>query len=506
MRLNIRSIVESLTYLKSEIDSKLSGKADRSHNHDDRYYTENEANGLLDGKADAVHNHSKSQISDFAHNHDDRYYTESEIDSKLSGKAGTGTATSSNNGLMSSSDKVKLDGIATGANKTVVDNTLSNDSTNPVQNKVVSTALNGKSDKGHNHDDRYYTESEINSVVSRLEGLIDGVAGFTATEVSSLPATGENGVLYLVPKTGQGSDVHDEYVWVESTHRFELVGSTSVNLDGYYTSGQVDTLLNGKSGTGHNHDERYYTESEIDTKLSGKAGTSTATSSANGLLSKEDKAKLDGIAANANKITVDSSLSSSSTNPVQNKVVTTALNGKAGTSTATQSSNGLMSKEDKVKLDSVANEANKTITDDVLSASSTNPVQNKVVANALTSKLEILETGKINANKNDITGSISFIKARAGDTNILIISNINLRFTDTTGKDLTTAYKISDTVIPLNGFSVNTNWRMLSGLNISHALFLVETDGTVKLRMQGTLNTNMVYGEVTYMSNPPLIQ
>lgn len=50
-------------------------------------------------------------------------------------------ATTSANGLMSSSDKSKLDGIATGANKTTVDSSLSSSSTNPVQNKVVNTAI-----------------------------------------------------------------------------------------------------------------------------------------------------------------------------------------------------------------------------------------------------------------------------------------------------------------------------------------------------------------------------
>ena len=55
-----------------------------------------------------------------------------------------GVATGSSNGLMSSSDKTKLDGIATGANKTVVDASLSSSSTNPVQNKVINSALAGK--------------------------------------------------------------------------------------------------------------------------------------------------------------------------------------------------------------------------------------------------------------------------------------------------------------------------------------------------------------------------
>ena len=46
----------------------------------------------------------------------------------------------------------------------------------------------------------------------------------------------------------------------------------------------------------------------------------------------ELKSKLDGIASGANKITVDSALSSTSTNPVQNKVINSALGGKVPTS------------------------------------------------------------------------------------------------------------------------------------------------------------------------------
>ena len=48
------------------------------------------------------------------------------------------------NGLMQSEDKTKLDGIAQGANKTIVDSALSSTSTNPVQNKAVKAALDGK--------------------------------------------------------------------------------------------------------------------------------------------------------------------------------------------------------------------------------------------------------------------------------------------------------------------------------------------------------------------------
>ena len=61
-------------------------------------------------------------------------------------------------------------------------------------------------------------------------------------------------------------------------------------------------------------------------------GIVAATASASGLMSASDKSKLDGIAAGANKTTIDASLSSTSSNPVQNKAVNSALSGKLGTS------------------------------------------------------------------------------------------------------------------------------------------------------------------------------
>lgn len=110
-----------------------------------------------------------------------------------------------------------------------------------------------------------------------------------------------------------------------------------------------------------------------------KADRTAATASANGLMSKADKAKLDGIAAGATKVIVDSALSNASANPLQNKVIAAALDGKAGTAAATQSANGLMSKADKAKLDGIAAGATKVTVDSVVSASSVNPVQNKVI-------------------------------------------------------------------------------------------------------------------------------
>lgn len=114
----------------------------------------------------------------------------------------------------------------------------------------------------------------------------------------------------------------------------------------------------------------------------------TATQSVSGLMSAADKKKLDGIAEGATKIKVDTALSNTSTNPVQNKVIYSALSEKAGTSVATTNTNGLMSAADKTKLNGIAKEANKTIVDTTLSDSSTNPVQNKAVKAALDNKAD----------------------------------------------------------------------------------------------------------------------
>lgn len=63
------------------------------------------------------------------------------VNSKANSDHTHDAATTSTAGFMSSGDKAKLDGIETGANKTVVDSALSSTSTNPVQNKAVNSAI-----------------------------------------------------------------------------------------------------------------------------------------------------------------------------------------------------------------------------------------------------------------------------------------------------------------------------------------------------------------------------
>ena len=85
---------------------------------------------------------------------------------------------------------------------------------------------------------------------------------------------------------------------------------------------------------------------------------SAATTSANGLMSSTDKAKLDGIAAGATAVTVDSAMSSTSENPVQNKVIYTELAGKVDTVSGKQLSTEDYTTAEKTKLAGIEANAN----------------------------------------------------------------------------------------------------------------------------------------------------
>lgn len=107
--------------------------------------------------------------------------------------------------------------------------------------------------------------------------------------------------------------------------------SQLTNDSGFKTTDNNTTYTISKSGstitlTGSDGKTSSVTDSDTNTTYS------AATTSAAGLMSAADKTKLDGIATGANKITVDTALSSTSTNPVQNKVINTALASKANTS------------------------------------------------------------------------------------------------------------------------------------------------------------------------------
>lgn len=197
----------------------------------------------------------------------------------------------------------------------------------------IDSKLGGKSNVGHNHDERYYTETEIDVKVNNINSQINSLIGFTATIVNSLPSTGEVGVMYLKLNTSASveGNIYDEYIWVNN--KFEKIGSTetTVDLSGYVTQTEMNTQLANKAKINHGHLSR---DIEINPDVEDgmwavEYGLNRQTD-VNCYVYDHEK-KLENIDDGANKTVVDSSLSSSSKNPVQNKVVNSALNGKSNT-------------------------------------------------------------------------------------------------------------------------------------------------------------------------------
>ena len=108
--------------------------------------------------------------------------------------------------------------------KNLLSSTTENSSTDTSNATSTATATSTSTTTGlpsspltHNHDDRYYTETEVDT--------------------------------FLTGKANT-SHIHD---------------------DRYYTETEVNTFLTGKANTSHIHDDRYYTETEVNTFLDSKA-------------------------------------------------------------------------------------------------------------------------------------------------------------------------------------------------------------------------------------------
>ena len=217
-------------------------------------------------------------------------------------------------------------------------------------------------------------ETAVDSKVDKVSGKGLSTEDFTTAEKTKLSSIEANANNYVHPTNSGNKHIPS--------------GGTSGQILGWAADGTAQWVDN-----------------------SGGESYSDATTTTHGLMSAADKSKLDGIEDNATAVTVDSSLSSLSENPVQNKVVNAALGDKVDKVTGKGLStndftaeykavlDGLdtvldrkvdvingkgLSTEDyttneKSKLAAIEAGANRTIVDNALSGSSTNPVQNRVV-------------------------------------------------------------------------------------------------------------------------------
>ncbi|MCK5015073.1 MAG: hypothetical protein KAS66_14785, partial [Candidatus Omnitrophica bacterium] len=134
----------------------------------------------------------------------------------------------------------------------------------------------GGDSTSHKHDDRYYTESEVNTISGSLNTKIDGKADtshshtegdisdldkYTQLEVNTISGSLSSEIDTDIATHTSNADVHHNESHTVVSHSDTT--ATGANLNELVGAG--DTTL-------HKHDGQYYTESEVDT-ISGSLNT-----------------------------------------------------------------------------------------------------------------------------------------------------------------------------------------------------------------------------------------
>lgn len=154
---------------------------------------------------------------------------------------------------------------------------------------TITTALgsfdtpNLKGQNGATYDDTDLRQEIVNNLATAktyTNEQIAQIVGFTISVVSSLPATGQIGTIYLVPKSGSENDVHNEYIWVATDSKFELIGNTIIDLTNYVQKEVGKGLFSGSYN-------------DLSSKPTIPTIPGVATPTANGLMSAEDKQLVD---------------------------------------------------------------------------------------------------------------------------------------------------------------------------------------------------------------------
>ena len=298
-----------------------------------------------------------------------------------------GDASSSSSGLMSASDKAKLDGIASGANNYTHPSytarssglyKITVDSTGHVSNVSVVTK-NDITALGITGEDISIGDATTSSAglmsasdKAKLDGIASGANNYTHPSYTAkssglykvtVDSTGHVSATSAVSKediTALGIPGQDTNTWTA----FKGASSTVAGTSGYVPGPSAGST------------DRYF-RSDGTWAVPPNTTYAVATTSTNGLMSASDKTKLDGIASGANKythpsyttrssglykVTVDAQGHVNNVSAVTKEDITAlGIPGQDTNTTygnATTSTAGLMSAADKIKLDGITSGAN----------------------------------------------------------------------------------------------------------------------------------------------------
>ena len=151
-----------------------------------------------------------------------------------------GEASQTKAGLLSASDKQKLDGAENGAQANVIESVQVNGTALSVSGKSVNVSVPTNNNQLINGAG-YQTAAEVTAAINAAVGEITQIS---YQKVDALPATGKTGIIYLVSHSHGTQDVFDEYIWYNNA--YEKIGSTDIDLSGYLLITDIVAISNAE--------------------------------------------------------------------------------------------------------------------------------------------------------------------------------------------------------------------------------------------------------------------
>ena len=217
-------------------------------------------------------------------------------------------ATSSVSGLMSASDKLKLNSIDDGAN----------DYSHPTFTAYIGNPTN-------NQTPDFGDTFTISQLTSNTEGHITSLTDRTITIPNTLASSTVNGLMSSTDKSKLDNIENNANAYTLPAASTNVLGGVkigsniSIGNDNeiYLSNANVLAALNKSTDTTKylRNDGTWQVPPDNNTTYE------IVTTETAGLMSASDKSKLDTIDFNANNTTVDSAISETSINPVQNKII-----------------------------------------------------------------------------------------------------------------------------------------------------------------------------------------
>ena len=300
-------------------------------------------------------------------------------------------ATTSANGLMSASDKTKLDGIATGATRVLVDSSITERSSNPVRSSAIYSALAGKVPTSRTVNGKALsgnitlTANDVKAIPSSSKGANNGVAELDSSgkvPSSQLPSYVDDviegylsgGKFYKESEhtTGIVGETGKIYVNLSDGKTYRWSGSAYVEISASLALGETSsTAYRGDRGAiAYNHSQTAHAPSNAERNIIvgiKKNGSAVSIGS--------DRTVNITVPTKVSELTNDSGYKTTDNNTTYtlkkdgNTITLTGSDGSKSNvtdanttySVASTSTNGLMSASDKTKLDGISSGANRYV-------------------------------------------------------------------------------------------------------------------------------------------------